>query len=48
MLHNHIDVAAVEPKDWFSPPFEARIELPWIYGRGMFDMKSVAIAQLLP
>ena len=35
------------PKEWFSPPFEARIELPWIYGRGVFDMKSVAIAQML-
>jgi len=30
-----------------SPPFEARIDLPWMYGRGVFDMKSVAVAQLL-
>ncbi|MEO6193830.1 MAG: M20/M25/M40 family metallo-hydrolase [Thermoanaerobaculia bacterium] len=47
VLHNHIDVSAADPKEWFSPPFEARIELPWIYGRGVFDMKSVAIAQML-
>ncbi len=47
VLHNHIDVSAVDPKEWFSPPFEARIQLPWIYGRGVFDMKSVAIAQML-
>ncbi len=47
VLHNHIDVSEVEPRDWFVPPFEARIELPWIYGRGVFDMKSVAIAQML-
>jgi acetylornithine deacetylase/succinyl-diaminopimelate desuccinylase-like protein len=47
VLHNHIDVSAVEPKDWFFPPFEAKIEMPWIYGRGVFDMKSVAIAQML-
>jgi acetylornithine deacetylase/succinyl-diaminopimelate desuccinylase-like protein len=47
VLHNHIDVESVEPKDWLWPPFEARIEVPWIYGRGTFDMKSVAIAQLL-
>jgi acetylornithine deacetylase/succinyl-diaminopimelate desuccinylase-like protein len=47
VLHNHIDVSAVEPKDWFVPPFDAVIELPWIYGRGVFDMKSVAIAQML-
>lgn len=47
VLHNHIDVSPVDPKEWFYPPFEARIEIPWIYGRGVFDMKSVAIAQLL-
>jgi acetylornithine deacetylase/succinyl-diaminopimelate desuccinylase-like protein len=47
VLHNHIDVSDVDPKEWFSPPFEARIRMPWIYGRGVFDMKSVAIAQML-
>jgi acetylornithine deacetylase/succinyl-diaminopimelate desuccinylase-like protein len=47
VLHNHIDVSAADPKGWFVPPFEGRIELPWIYGRGVFDMKSVAIAQML-
>lgn len=46
VLHNHIDVQDVDPAEWFVPPFEARIDLPWIYGRGVFDMKSVAIAQL--
>ncbi|MDP9120385.1 MAG: M20/M25/M40 family metallo-hydrolase [Acidobacteriota bacterium] len=47
VLHSHLDVAAVDPKEWFSPPFAARIDRPWIYGRGVFDMKSIAIAQLL-
>jgi acetylornithine deacetylase/succinyl-diaminopimelate desuccinylase-like protein len=47
VLHNHIDVSAVDPRQWFSPPFEARIDGPWIYGRGVFDMKSIAIAQML-
>ena len=47
VLHNHIDVSAADPRQWFSPPFEARIDGPWIYGRGVFDMKSVAIAQML-
>lgn len=47
VLHNHIDVSAADPKQWFSPPFEARIDGPWIYGRGVFDMKSIAIAQML-
>jgi len=46
VLHNHIDVTPVDPKEWFVPPFEGRIDLPWIYGRGVFDMKSVAIAQV--
>lgn len=47
VLHNHIDVENVKPEEWFHPPFEGFIEKPWIYGRGVFDMKSVAVAQLL-
>jgi len=47
VLHNHIDVESVDPKEWISPPFEAKIEVPWMLGRGTFDMKSVAIAQLV-
>jgi acetylornithine deacetylase/succinyl-diaminopimelate desuccinylase-like protein len=47
VLHNHIDVENVKPEEWFHPPFEAFIDTPWMYGRGVFDMKSVAIAQLL-
>src|SRR6202023_47354 len=46
-LHNHIDVADVDPREWIYPPFEAHLVLPWIWGRGVFDMKSVAVAQLL-
>ncbi len=48
VLHNHIDV--YPPGDleaWDFPPFDALIDRLWIYGRGAFDMKSVAIAQLL-
>jgi acetylornithine deacetylase/succinyl-diaminopimelate desuccinylase-like protein len=47
VLHNHVDVSNVDPKEWIFPPFAAHIELPWIWGRGVFDMKSIAIAQLL-
>jgi len=47
VLHNHIDVESVKPEEWFHPPFEAFIEPPWMFGRGVFDMKSVAVAQLL-
>jgi carboxypeptidase PM20D1 len=47
VLHNHIDVESVDPKQWLTPPFAAVIDGPWMYGRGVFDMKSIAIAQLL-
>lgn len=47
VLHNHIDVKDVDPREWIYPPFEARITRPWIWGRGVFDMKSVAVAQML-
>jgi acetylornithine deacetylase/succinyl-diaminopimelate desuccinylase-like protein len=47
VLHNHIDVSNVDPREWIYPPFAAHIELPWIWGRGVFDMKSIGIAQLL-
>ncbi|HXU32990.1 MAG TPA: M20/M25/M40 family metallo-hydrolase [Thermoanaerobaculia bacterium] len=47
VLHHHIDVEDIHPNEkWFAPPFEAHVEMPWMYGRGTFDMKSVAIAQL--
>ncbi len=47
VLHNHLDVDPVRrPEDWVVPPFEGRIEPPWMIGRGVFDMKSVTVAQL--
>jgi acetylornithine deacetylase/succinyl-diaminopimelate desuccinylase-like protein len=47
VLHNHIDVdPIVDVERWKHPPFSGAIDPPWIYGRGAFDMKSVAIAQL--
>ena len=50
VLHHHIDVDDVhehEEQFWRYPPFSATLEPPWIYGRGVFDMKSVAVAQLV-
>jgi acetylornithine deacetylase/succinyl-diaminopimelate desuccinylase-like protein len=47
VLHNHIDV--FDPGDvdkWVHPPFAGVIDRAWIYGRGVFDMKSVTVAQL--
>jgi acetylornithine deacetylase/succinyl-diaminopimelate desuccinylase-like protein len=46
-LHNHIDVSPIrKPEGWDFPPFAGEIVPPHIYGRGVFDMKSVAVAQL--
>lgn len=47
VLHHHIDVEPVaEIEHWQFSPFRGTISGPWLYGRGAFDMKSVAIAQL--
>ena len=48
VLHSHIDVNDIDqPKKWLFPPFDAHVRPPWLYGRGTYDMKSVAIAQFL-
>ncbi|MCH7665694.1 MAG: M20/M25/M40 family metallo-hydrolase [Acidobacteria bacterium] len=48
VLHSHIDVFPIrEPERWNFDPFAAQIDAAWLYGRGVFDMKSVAIVQLL-
>lgn len=47
VLHHHVDVDPVpRPDDWVYDPYAGTIEGPWLYGRGAFDMKSVAVAQL--
>lgn len=48
VLHHHIDVEDIDdPELWVRPPFAAEMDLPWLYGRGAYDMKSVGVAQLL-
>ena len=48
LLLNHIDVAPAFPTLWKeAPPFEGRIKTGYLYGRGVYDMKSIAIAQAL-
>lgn len=48
VLHNHIDTDPLyRPELWRHHPLAADIEPPWLYGRGVFDMKSVAVAQLV-
>ena len=47
VLHNHIDVFGLQqPERWKQEPFGGAIVPPFLYGRGAFDMKSLAIAQL--
>lgn len=48
LLLNHIDVAPVFPASWKeSAPFEGKIKLGYLYGRGAYDMKSLGLAQAL-
>ncbi|KAF9422554.1 hypothetical protein HW555_001758 [Spodoptera exigua] len=43
LLNSHMDVVPVFEKSWSHPPFEARLVDGVIYGRGVQDMKSVAV-----
>jgi acetylornithine deacetylase/succinyl-diaminopimelate desuccinylase-like protein len=48
LLLNHIDVADAYPVLWSeAKPFEGKIELGFLYGRGAYDMKSLALAEAL-
>lgn len=48
VLHHHMDVTPAGPAaSWTHPAFSGAIDGPWIYGRGVYDMKSIAVAQLM-
>jgi acetylornithine deacetylase/succinyl-diaminopimelate desuccinylase-like protein len=48
LLLNHIDVAPADAGQWKdSAPFEGKIRAGYLYGRGAYDMKSLALAQAL-
>ena len=48
LLLNHIDVAPANPATWRDAlPFSGKIKAGYFYGRGAYDMKSLAIAQAL-
>jgi acetylornithine deacetylase/succinyl-diaminopimelate desuccinylase-like protein len=48
LLLNHIDVAETVPGSWKeAEPFGGEIKRGYLYGRGAYDMKSIAIAQAL-
>lgn len=47
ILNGHVDVVPAGPVAmWASPPFSARREGDWMYGRGAGDMKSGVVANL--
>jgi acetylornithine deacetylase/succinyl-diaminopimelate desuccinylase-like protein len=48
LLLSHIDVAPVAEQQW-TPflPFEGGIKSGYLYGRGVYDMKSLALVQAL-
>lgn len=47
ILNGHIDVVPEGPHEmWRSPPYEARREGDWLYGRGAGDMKAGLVANL--
>jgi len=47
LLVNHIDVAPITTPWKDARPFEGRIRLGYLYGRGSYDMKSTGLAQAL-
>jgi acetylornithine deacetylase/succinyl-diaminopimelate desuccinylase-like protein len=46
LLYGHVDVVTTENQQWQVPPFEARLEDGYIWGRGALDMKS-GVAMML-
>ena len=48
LLLNHIDVVEAYPKLWTEgTPFGGELKNGFLYGRGAYDMKSIAIAEAL-
>jgi acetylornithine deacetylase/succinyl-diaminopimelate desuccinylase-like protein len=46
LLYGHVDVVTTEKQDWRHPPFEARLEDGYVWGRGAVDMKG-GVAMML-
>jgi acetylornithine deacetylase/succinyl-diaminopimelate desuccinylase-like protein len=46
LLQGHVDVVGTAGQDWAHPPFEARIEDGFVWGRGALDMKG-GVAMML-
>jgi acetylornithine deacetylase/succinyl-diaminopimelate desuccinylase-like protein len=46
LLYGHVDVVTTEHQRWRLPPFEARVEDGYVWGRGALDMKG-GVAMML-
>lgn len=46
LLQGHVDVVTTAGQDWSRPPFEARVEEGFVWGRGALDMKG-GVAMML-
>lgn len=46
ILLSHVDVVAARADQWRFPPFEAREEEGYIYGRGAVDTKQLTVMEL--
>jgi acetylornithine deacetylase/succinyl-diaminopimelate desuccinylase-like protein len=46
LLYGHVDVVTTVGQDWTYPPFEARIQDGYVWGRGAVDMKG-GVAMML-
>jgi acetylornithine deacetylase/succinyl-diaminopimelate desuccinylase-like protein len=47
LLMNHMDVVPADEKAWKMPPFGAVIRDGFLWGRGVLDMKGLAVQQLM-
>ncbi|MCX8071150.1 MAG: M20/M25/M40 family metallo-hydrolase [Candidatus Binatia bacterium] len=47
VLLHHLDVVPAEPSQWKHPPFAAKEEGGYVYGRGAVDAKGLGVVQAL-
>jgi acetylornithine deacetylase/succinyl-diaminopimelate desuccinylase-like protein len=47
ILLSHLDVVPADPQGWRHPPFAAKQEGGYLYGRGALDAKGVAVIQAM-
>ena len=46
LMYGHVDVVTTAGQEWTHPPFEARIEDGFVWGRGTLDMKGGIVMML--